>query len=92
MRFQQSGSSDGTVLSYMETQIADLNGKMKKKKTFSFRLKKTHELLKKDDRKASERDRTSLETMVTAVNTLKESIEEKKLVNGEDEESVQEKN
>ncbi|KAK2558157.1 hypothetical protein P5673_019741, partial [Acropora cervicornis] len=50
----------------------------------------TDEVLKKDDRKASERHRTSLETMVTAVNALKESIEEKKFVNGEDEESVQE--
>ena len=87
MRFRQSGTSDGTVLSNMETQIADLNGKIK---TLSFRLKKTDEILKKDDRKASERHRTSLETMVTAVNALKESIEEKKFVNGEDEESVQE--
>ena len=43
----------------------------------------------RDDLKALERHRTSLETMVTAVNTLKESIEVKKLVNGEDEESVQ---
>ena len=87
MRFRQSGTSDGTVLSKMETQIADLNGKIK---TLTFRLKKTDEVLKKDDRKASERHRTSLETMVTAVNALKESIEEKKFVNGEDEESVQE--
>ena len=74
------------MLSNMETKIADLNGKIK---TLSFRLKKTDEVLKKDDRKASERHRTSLETMVTAVNALKESIEEKKFVNGEDEESVQ---
>ena len=87
VRFRQSGTSDGTLLSNMETQIADLNGKMK---ALSFRVKKTDEVLKKDDLKASERHRTSLETMVTAVNTLKESIEEKKFVNGEDEESVQE--
>ena len=77
----------GTLLSNMETQIADLNGKIK---TLSFRVKKTDEVLKKDDLKASERHRTLLKTMVTAVNTSKESIEEKKFVNGEDEESVQE--
>ena len=59
-------------------------------KTLSFRVKKTDEVLKKDDLKASERHRTSLETMVTAVKTLKESIEEKKFVNSEDEESAQE--
>ena len=87
VRFRQSGTPGGTLLSNMESQIADLNGKIK---TLSFRVKKTDEVLKKDDLKASERHRTSLETMVTAVNTLKESIEEKKFVNGEDEESVQE--
>ena len=70
----------------MKTQIADLNWKIK---TLSFRVKKTDEVLKKDDLKASERHRTSPETMVTAVNTLKESIEEKKFVNREDEESFQ---
>ena len=59
-----------------------------KNKNTQLSTKKADEVLKKDDRKASERHRTSLETMVTAVNTLKESIEEKKLVNGEDEESV----
>ena len=86
MRFRHSGTSGDTVLS-MKTQIANFNGKTK---TISFRVKKTDEALKKDDRKASERHRTSLETMVTAVNTLKESIEEKKFINGEDEQSVQE--
>ena len=47
MRFRHSGTSGDTVLS-METQIADFNGKTK---TISFRVKKTDEVLKKDDRK-----------------------------------------
>ena len=51
-------------------------------------MKKTDEVLKKDDRNASERHRTSLETVVTAVNMLKESIKEKKLINGDYKESV----
>ena len=84
VRFRQSGTSDGTDLSsIMEKQIADLNGKIK---TLSFRVKKSVEVVKKHDRVASERHKKSLETMITAVNTLKESIEEK----GEAEEAVQE--
>ena len=71
----------------MGPQIADLTGKIK---TVNFCLKKTDGILKKADRKASERHRRSLETKVTAVNALKESIEKKKFVNGEDEESVRE--
>ena len=71
----------------MGPQIADLTGKIK---TVNFWLKKTDGILKKADRKASERHRRSLETKVTAVNALKESIEKKKFVNGEDEESVRE--
>ena len=56
----------------------------------NFRVKKTDEILQRDDRVALERQKTSLEGMVTAVNTLKESIEEKKqFAKGEDEEKVQ---
>ena len=71
----------------MEKQQTELNGKIK---TLSFRVKKTDEILQKDDRVALERQKTSLESMVTAVNTLKESIEEKKFAKGEEEEKVQE--
>ena len=39
---------------------------------------------------ALERQKTSLESIVTVVNTLKESIEEKKFAKGEEEEKVQE--
>ena len=59
----------------MGPQIADLTGKIK---TVNFWLKKTDGILKKADRKASERHRRSLETKVTAMNALKESIERKK--------------
>ena len=71
----------------MEKQQTELNGKIK---TLSFRVKKTDEILQKDDRVALERQKTLLEGMVTAVNTLKESIEEKKFAKGEEEEKVQE--
>ena len=58
----------------MEKQIAELNGKIK---TLALRVNKTDEILRKDDRVALERHKTSLESMVTAVNDLKEYIEEK---------------
>lgn len=71
----------------MEKEEAELNAKIK---TLRFRVKKTDEILQKDDRVALERHRTSLQSVVTAVTTLKESIEEKKFAEGEDEQAVQE--
>ena len=71
----------------MEKELAELNAKIK---TLSFRVKKTSEILQKDDRAALERHRASLESVVTAVVTLKESLEEKKFAQGEDEQTVQE--
>ena len=59
-------------------------------KTLNFRVKKTDEILQKDDRTAMERHRASLESAVTAVTTLMESIQEKKFAEGEDEQAVQE--
>ena len=44
-----------------------------------FTVKKKDEILPKDDRLALERHKTLLESMVTAMTTLKESIEEKSL-------------
>ena len=69
----------------MEKQIAELKGKIK---ILAFRVNKIDEILQKDDRVALERHKTSLESMVTAVNDLKESIEEK-FSKGKDEETVQ---
>ncbi|PFX12136.1 hypothetical protein AWC38_SpisGene23954 [Stylophora pistillata] len=71
----------------MEKEEAELNAKIK---TLKFWVKKTDEILQKDNRAALERHRTSLEIVVTAVTTLKESIEEKKFAEGEDEQAVQE--
>ena len=71
----------------MDKQLADLDGKIR---TLNFRVKKTDEILQKDDRVALERHKTLLESMATAVTTLKESIEEKKFTEGEMEEKIQE--
>ena len=71
----------------MEKQLADLDGKIR---TLNFRVKKTDEILQKDDRVALERHKTSLESMVTALTSLKESLEEKKFTEGENEEKIQE--
>ena len=70
----------------MKKEIAELDTKIK---TWNFRVKKTDEILQKGDRAALERHRASLESVVTTVTTLKESIEENKFAAGEDEEAVQ---
>lgn len=64
-RFRHSGDPARTALEIMETQIAELEGKLK---TLNFRLKKTGDL----------KDKVSVEALVTAVVKLKESIEEQK--------------
>ena len=68
-----------------EKQLAELEGKIK---TLKFRLHKTDEVISKRDRQASERQLASINGTVTAVNELKESIEEKKFGKGESEEDV----
>ena len=88
MRFRHSDIPGGTDLSStMEKQIEDLNGKIK---TLSFRVQKSVEVVKKQDRVAPEMHKKSLETMITAVKTLKVSIEEKKFAKGEEQEAVKE--
>ena len=56
VRFQQTGDHEGTdnkaIMS--QKQISDLDAKIK---TLSFRVKKTDEILQKDGRVASERDK-----------------------------------
>ena len=59
-------------------------------RTLNSRVEKTDDNLQKDDRVALKRHRTLLENMATAVTTLKESIEEKKFTEGENEEKIQE--
>ena len=71
----------------MGKEKAELGAKIK---TLNFRVKKTDEVLQKDDRAALERHRASLESVVTAVTTLKESIEEQMFAEGKDDQAVQE--
>jgi peptidoglycan hydrolase CwlO-like protein len=58
----------------MDKAIAELSGKLK---ALSFRINKTDELIDKADKEALERQRTSIATISSTVNTLKETIEEK---------------
>ena len=53
-------------------------------------MKTTDEILQKDDRVALKRHKTSLVSMATTVTTLKESIEEKRFTEGENEEKIHE--
>ncbi|CAB4002659.1 Hypothetical predicted protein [Paramuricea clavata] len=71
----------------MERQIAELSSKIK---TLNFRCTKTSEILEKQDRQASEREKQSIINISKAVNELKETIEEKKFAKGEDEEAIAE--
>ena len=60
----------------MERQMAELSSKIK---TLNFRRTKTSEILGKQDRRASERQKQSIINISKAVNELKEIIEEKNL-------------
>lgn len=71
----------------MGKEKAELDAKIK---TLNFRVKKTDKVLQKDDRAALERHRASLDSVVTAVMTLKESIEEQMFAEGKDDQAVQE--
>ena len=64
----------------MEKQLADLNGKVK---MLNFRISKTNEI-------KAEQQKTSLENMTEAVNSLKETIEERKFGKGETEGDIKE--
>ena len=68
-------------------QAAELNGKLK---ALSFRINKTDKLINKADKQALEIQRTSIATISSIVNRLKETIEEKKFAKGESEEQIQE--
>ena len=87
--FRHSGTSDGEsdIGTAMEKQLSDLNEKVN---TLNFRINKTNEILGKNDRLAAERQKTSLENTTEAVNSLKETIEEKKFGKGETEEDIKE--
>ena len=84
-RFRHSGDPARTALRIMDKQIAELEGKLK---TLNFRLKKTGNVSKKDDRTAFEKHKVSIEALVMAVVKLKKSIEEQKFANCEDDQAV----
>ena len=86
-RFRHSGDPARRALEIVDKQIAELEGKLK---TLNFRLKKTGDVLKKDDRTAFERHKVSVEALMTTVVRWKECIEEQKFTNGGEDETVKE--
>lgn len=70
----------------MEKEMAEITSKLK---ALRVTLKKTNEILA-EDREVTERQHTSITTMIKAVNTLKRHIEEGKFASGESEEEVEE--
>ena len=71
----------------MDKQLNELVSKVK---ALRFRQGKTEEIMAKQDRQASERQRESIDNVTKAIINLKETIEEKKFSKGESEEDVAE--
>ena len=65
-----------------------LNELASKAKALRFRQGKTKEIMAKQDRQASERQRESIMNIAKAINDLKETIEEKKFAKSESEDDV----
>ena len=53
-----------------------------------FKLNKSHEIIEKQDRQALDRHRTAITSVVTDVESLKTTIEEKKFTKGESEDDI----
>ena len=68
-----------------EKQIAELDGKIK---MLHFKLNKSDDIIGKRDRKALDRHQTAITSVVTSVESLKTTIEEKKFAKGESEEEI----
>ena len=71
----------------MDKQLNELVSKVK---ALRFRQGKTEEIMAKQDRQASERQRESIDNVTKAIINLKETIEENKFSKGESEEDVAE--
>ena len=69
----------------MEKKLAELTGKLK---TLSFTLGKTEDVIAKENREVTERQGTSITTMIRAVNNLKEFILEQKFAEGQTDDEV----
>ncbi len=71
----------------MDKSLEELSCKIK---TLTFRMNKTNDVIDKRDREALERQRLSVASSATVVNTIKETIEESMFAKGETEEKVKE--
>ena len=69
----------------MEKAVGELAGKLK---TLKFRINKTDDIIEKNDKEALERQRLSVTTISTMVNTHKESIEEMMFADGKSEDEI----
>ena len=69
----------------MEKKLAELTGKLK---ALSFTLGKTEDVIAKENREVTERQGTSITTMIRAVNNLKELILEQKFAEGQTDDEV----
>ena len=69
----------------MEKQIAELNNKIE---MLYFKINQTDEIVEKRAGQALERHQSSITSLVSAVDTLKSSVEEKKFTKGESEDKI----
>ncbi|PFX19971.1 hypothetical protein AWC38_SpisGene15593 [Stylophora pistillata] len=91
-KFQKSSNRTSEKVTTCELPLKDLVEELSLivQDTSPERTTLADEILQKNDRAALEKHRASFESVVTAVTSLKESIEEKKFAEGEDEQAVQE--
>ena len=68
-----------------EKQIAELDTKVK---MLYFKLHQTDEIVEKRERQSLERHQSSIASIVSAVDTLKSAVEEKKFMKGESEDTI----
>ena len=68
-----------------ENQIAELNTKVK---MFYFKINQTDDIVEKRERQALERHQSSITSIVSAGDTLKSAVEEKKFTTGESEDEI----
>ncbi len=69
----------------LKKQITELETKLK---ALNFRIKRCDEILQKGEKAAVERQRDSIQAIVSTINILKGSIEEAKFGQGENEDDI----
>ena len=70
----------------LKKQLTELDVKLK---ALHFRVNRSNEIIEKGDRSAVERQRESIQTLVSTINCLKGSIEEAKFGQSESESDVE---